>query len=103
LCVAPCSDTVATAAVAQAQAASASPSSSKFSLAAMQAALGLPARLAARTEATPDEFAAALHAREVMYGKRHVVPTGSLEHVGRGAWHLTGIDAKAHRTYARKV
>jgi hydroxymethylglutaryl-CoA synthase len=74
-----------------------------FSLARMSATLDTAGRLAARTEASPEEFTAALLAREKFYGRTGCSPAGALEHVPAGAFFLEGVGADGARKYGRKA
>jgi hydroxymethylglutaryl-CoA synthase len=74
----------------------------RFSLERMAAALDVPGRLAARTEAPPAELLAALKMREEAYGRFGRAPTGSLDYVPSGAWYLKEVAADGSRKYARK-
>ena len=73
-----------------------------FSLARMAAALDVPKRLAARTEASPAELLHALKLREDAYGKFGRAPAGSVDNVPAGAWFLKEVAADGSRKYARK-
>ena len=73
-----------------------------FSLAKMAAALDVPQRLRARTEASPAELLAALKQREEAYGKSGRAPVGGVEHVAPGAWYLQEVKGDGSRKYARK-
>lgn len=75
----------------------------RFSLERMAAALDVPGRLAARTEAPPAELLAALKMREEAYGRFGRAPAGSLDYVPSGAWYLKEVaGAVGSRKYARK-
>ena len=74
-----------------------------FSLARMAKKLDTAGRLAARTEASPEEFTAALLAREKFYGRTGCAPAGSLEHVPSGAFYLDKVGTDGSRAYGRKA
>ena len=76
---------------------------SPFSLARMAKTLDTAGRLAARTEASPEEFTAALLAREKFYGRTGCAPAGTLEHVPSGAFFLESVAADGSRKYGRKA
>jgi len=78
------------------------PEGKAFSLARMAATLDVEKRLAARVEASPEEFTAALAMREAFYGTSGQ-PKGGLEHVPSGAFYLKGVNAAGVREYARKA
>lgn len=61
------------------------------------------ARLAARREAEPAEFSAALSMREASYGKAGVQPKGSVDNVPAGAFYLKEVTANHSRIYERKA
>ena len=74
-----------------------------FSLARMQATLDTAGRIAARAEASPEDFTAALLMREKFYGRTGCEPAGALEHVPSGAFYLKGVGADGTRAYERKA
>jgi len=87
----------------RAPAAAAAAGGEPFSLARMASTLDTAGRLAARTEASPEEFTAALLAREKFYGRTGCAPAGALEHVPAGAFYLEGVAADGTRKYGRKA
>ena len=74
----------------------------RFSLAAMQAALDLPARLSRRRLCTPDDLAQALKAREASHGcVLPFTPTYKPDQLLPGTFYLTGVSAIYERLYDR--
>lgn len=78
-------------------------SNPKFTLAGMKAAADISARLAARKQATPEEFTEALAMRERSYGKSGFTPAGSVDNVPAGGWYLKAVDGNHVREYARRA
>ena len=74
-----------------------------FSLARIQGTVQLMERLAARTEVTASEFAAAMRLRAAAYGKAPHAPQGSLAAVAGGSFYLEDVNDRYHRSYARKA
>lgn len=77
--------------------------SAPFSLADMQHKMDISRRLAARREATPEEFTEAMNIRERAYGKAHYTPVGSVDNVPVGGWYLKSVHTDHTRVYARKA
>ena len=78
------------------------PPGSPFTLSRIHSVVGLQKRLAARTEASPAEFVAALKLREASYGRSATVPQGDLSHIQDGAYYLREVGPTGARVYARK-
>jgi hydroxymethylglutaryl-CoA synthase len=89
--------------IAPSAAASSSSQNPLFSLAGMQEKLDIPARLEARTLATPADLTAALQARESSHGVIPFTPTYSPDALAPGTFYLESITDKFERVYARKA
>ena len=74
----------------------------KFSLGTIQSTVNIFERLAQRRRCPVEEFTQALELRAGKYGLPGVVPSGSVENISKGAYYLTSIDDKHHRTYEQK-
>jgi hydroxymethylglutaryl-CoA synthase len=74
----------------------------KFSLGTIQSTVNIFERLAQRRRCPVEEFTQALELRAGKYGLAGVVPSGSVENISKGAYYLTSIDDKHHRTYEQK-
>lgn len=74
-----------------------------FSLGRIQSTVGVQARLAARKEASPEEFTSALAMREASYGKSAFTPAGSIDNVPAGAYYLKEVGKNYTRVYDRKA
>jgi hydroxymethylglutaryl-CoA synthase len=73
-----------------------------FTLARLQAAVDVPARLASRAARDVAVFSAAMDLRARRYGACDYEPAGSVDELFPGAYYLTKVDALHRRTYARK-
>jgi hydroxymethylglutaryl-CoA synthase len=78
------------------------PAGAEFSLGRIARAVDVPARLAARREAQPEELSAALRLREAAYGRSAFAPAGSVDDVPAGAFYLDKVLPAGQRVYARK-
>lgn len=72
-------------------------------LAAALMQVDLRARLAARLEASPADFDAALQRLEARFGARSFVPEASLADLLPGTFYLDSIDEPYKRRYCRKA
>mmetsp|Transcript_104832 Transcript_104832/g.302424 ORF Transcript_104832/g.302424 Transcript_104832/m.302424 type:complete len:395 (-) Transcript_104832:879-2063(-) len=77
------------------------PTSGAFTLGRIAETTAMRARLDARIECTPEEFAEAMGMREEAYDKAPHTPAGPTEHMAAGTYYLAGIDEQHRRTYER--
>ncbi|KXJ16686.1 hydroxymethylglutaryl-CoA synthase 1 [Exaiptasia diaphana] len=61
----------------------------------------IPARLAARTEVSPEDFVKTLEIREQAYHSSPYTPSCSLESLFKGTYYLNNIDKMYRRSYSR--
>lgn len=78
-------------------------SSMRFSLERMASKLNIAARLAAREKVSAEEYSVYMDIRERVYGLPSTTPIQPIASIAPGAFYLEGIDAKFHRTYARRA
>ena len=77
--------------------------SQNFTLGRIADTVQLDARLNARVEATPEELAAEMLARERTYGAAAVTPETARKFLAPGTWYLKEVNDKYMREYARNV
>ena len=73
-----------------------------FTLGGIRDKVQLRERLGGRSQATPEEFTAALAMREQTYGAMPHQPQGSLDHIEPNRYFLEAVNELGHRSYARK-
>jgi hydroxymethylglutaryl-CoA synthase len=75
---------------------------SPFSLGRIANTVKLSERLAARKEASPEEFTESMKIREQAYGKSSYIPVGSLDNIAPGTFYLKEVTGNHARVYGRK-
>jgi hydroxymethylglutaryl-CoA synthase len=78
------------------------PTAGGFTLDRIAKCTHMAARLAARTEASPAEFTAALALREASYGKAGCKPVGSTDNLAEGTFYVKEVTTAGVRVYDRK-
>jgi hydroxymethylglutaryl-CoA synthase len=76
---------------------------SPFSINRIKEVVNLQARLADRSGTSVEEFSNAMELRAQRYGQCDYEPTGAIANIAPGAYYLSSVNNKHHRTYVRAV